>query len=229
MRISHPDRRKLNRKLRIAAGMHNIALRQKSKASLFAVLLFCLLFALPCFAAQSETVDIPVHISGGGTVVITPAVNCPAPQTSTLEIADGEEGHVLLTFRQPGVYSYTVSPKNSEQYQPGSYLVLITVTTEEDGSLKAVITLGRDDTGEKTEELHFEPKQPPAEPPTKTTRPPEPPTEPDKPDNPRTGDDSNLYSYVAYAILASAGLFLLSLIYYAQTKRLISGAQDEMK
>ena len=186
------------------------------------VLIFILLFAfsLASFAVNTAQADIPVKIEGGGTAVITSEVNCPAPKAERLELKKGETGHFIINFTRPGEYTYNITVINEDEnlvYTPEYYTANISVLVAEDGSLYSITTLRKEKSFAKSDVADFRITE-------KTTGTPPTTTSADNtPNQPRTGDDTNLEKYVIASIIASAGLFFVSLLYAYDTKRLLRG------
>ena len=184
------------------------------------ILIILFAFCLSAFAADKAQADIPVKVEGGGTVLITSEVNSPAPAKNILELKKGETGHFYINFARPGEYSYIITVNNTDDnfvYTPEYYRVIISVLVNDDGSLYTVTTLRKEKSFSKSDIAQFSRTE-------KTTGEPPTTTSPDStPHQPKTGDDTNLEKYVIASIIASAGLFIVSLLYKYDTKRLLRG------
>ncbi len=194
-------------------------MRRFLKTAIIILTLLCA-FSLAAYAETTAQADIPVRVEGGGTVVMTSEVNCPAPKANRLELNKGETGHFIITFQRPGEYVYNIAVQNENEafeYTPAYYTVHVSVLVNEDGSMYTVTTLSKEKSFAKSDEAKFTRTEKTTGTPPTTT-----PTE-NTPHQPRTGDDTNLEKYVVASILASAGLFLVSLLYAYDTKRLLRG------
>ncbi|MBQ7596040.1 MAG: hypothetical protein IJU45_05195 [Clostridia bacterium] len=192
--------------------------RSFKTAIIILILLFAFSFA--AYAGNTARADIPVKVEGGGTAVITSEVNCPAPKADRLELKKGETGHFIIDFSRPGEYAYNITVINSNDsfiYTPEYYSVHISVLVGDDGSMYTVTTLRKENSYAKSDIADFRRTE-------KTTGAPPTTTSTDStPHQPRTGDDTNLEKYVVASIAASAGLFVVSLLYAYDTKRLLRG------
>ena len=63
----------------------------------------CLL-PFTAFAAEAESVSIPVEIEGGGTAIVISEVNCPLPESSSVEVQDGMTENINIKFTEQGNY-----------------------------------------------------------------------------------------------------------------------------
>jgi pilin isopeptide linkage protein len=200
--------------------------------------------------------EVPLEITNGGTAEIISNVNCPIPQESKIELDDGEIGKFEIYFTDVGVYTYTVKSLPDDRdmvFDDKEYTVEVHVT-DEGGKLAATViaytgenkyssrsdVMGIADFG--PERLLFEPyyeesPAPPMEPdsepatePTDETPPTEKKTDGDsahgKNRNPKTGDDTRMEVYFTVAMLASAGLFVLSLVYRADTRKMLKNKDE---
>lgn len=192
----------------------------------------------PAYAQNYEPtkVEVAVKIEYGGTAIITSEVNCPVPENERLDLDDGQTGKFIIYFTEPGVYSYTVKEtpdKRDLNFDDTVYDVDIYIT-DDSGKLVSTVIVSTENgkyssrSGLEDYEL-FGPdnivfvngaKRVP-EPPTEPTT--EPPKEDDnKNRNPKTGDDSKMEMYFLIAMLASAGLLMLSIVYMIDTQKLIN-------
>ena len=182
----------------------------------------CLL-PFTAFAAEAESVSIPVEIEGGGTAEIISEVNCPLPKESSLEVQDGATENINISFTTPGDYKYTIQANTKEglYYSPEYYTATVAVRADNSGELAATVVLTKADSDYKPAKCRFELTEKPTdapktEPATQTQEPKEPPTS-----RPKTGDDGMLDIYLLICILAAGGLFMLAVIYSVSTERLI--------
>ena len=179
-----------------------------------------LAFALPVYAAEPAQADIAVTIEGGGTALLTPQVNCPVPDNTSVTIADGETGHFTIQLNEPGNYRYTIRAKETSDgkaYTPLYYTADISVMTADDSSLYATTVVTRNDTELKSDSAAFRIDLSSEETiPTKTTT----KTQPSQ-NQPQTGDESHLDYYLLFAMAAAAGLFGLAVLYTINTNKLI--------
>ena len=183
------------------------------------------MFPFSAFAAEAVSVSIPVEIEGGGTAVLITEVNCPLPESSSVEVKDGETENINISFTTPGDYSYTVKAeaKDGLYYSPEYYTATVAVRTDNSGELNATVVLKKPDSDHKPAKCRFELTEKPTDAPktepvttTQTQAPKEPPTS-----RPKTGDDSMLDIYLLICIVAAGGLFMLAVIYSVSTERLI--------
>lgn len=198
----------------------------------------CLL-PFSAFAAEAESVSIPVEIEGGGTAEIISEVNCPLPKSSSLEVRDGATENINISFSVPGDYEYTIQAETKEglYYSPEYYTATVAVRADNSGKLTSTVILTKAGSNYKLDRCRFviAEKQSdeseanavtqPADTaqPTDTAQsagtaqsPKDPPTS-----RPKTGDDGMLDIYLMICILAAGGLFALSVIYSVSTERLI--------
>lgn len=198
----------------------------------------CLL-PFTAFAAEAESVSIPVEIEGGGTAEIISEVNCPLPKESSLEVQDGATENINISFTTPGDYEYTVKAeaKDGLYYSPEYYTATVAVRADNSGKLTSTVILTKAGSNYKLDRCRFviaekqsdeseanavtQPAD--TEQPTDTAQsagtaqtPKDPPTS-----RPKTGDDGMLDIYLMICILAAGGLFALSVIYSVSTERLI--------
>lgn len=181
------------------------------------------MFPFSAFAAEAVSVSIPVEIEGGGTAVMIPEVNCPLPETSSVEVQDGETENINIGFSAPGDYKYTIQANTKEglYYSPEYYTATVAIRTDSSGELAATVILKKPDSDYKPDRCRFELSEKPTdapktEPAATAQSPKDPPTS-----RPKTGDDSMLDIYLLICIFAAGGLFLLSVIYSVSTERLI--------
>ena len=198
----------------------------------------CLL-PFSAFAAEAESVSIPVEIEGGGTAEIISEVNCPLPKESSLEVQDGATENINISFTTPGDYKYTIQANTKEglYYSPEYYTATVAVRADNSGKLTSTVILTKAGSNYKLDRCRFviAEKQSdeseanavtqPADTaqPTDTAQsagtaqsPKDPPTS-----RPKTGDDGMLDIYLLICILAAGGLFMLAVIYSVSTERLI--------
>ena len=198
----------------------------------------CLL-PFSAFAAEAESVSIPVEIEGGGTAEIISEVNCPLPKSSSVEVQDGATENINISFTTPGDYKYTIQANTKEglYYSPEYYTATVAVRADNSGKLTSTVILTKAGSNYKLDRCRFviAEKQSdeseanavtqPADTaqPTDTAQsagtaqsPKDPPTS-----RPKTGDDGMLDIYLMICILAAGGLFMLAVIYSVSTERLI--------
>jgi pilin isopeptide linkage protein len=182
----------------------------------------CLL-PFTAFAAEAESVSIPVEIEGGGTAEIISEVNCPLPESSSVEVKDGATENINISFTTPGDYEYTVKAeaKDGLYYSPEYYTAAVAVRTDSSGELAATVVLTKADSDYKPAKCRFELSEKPTEAPkTESAAPEQAPKEPPT-SRPKTGDDGMLDIYLLICIVAAGGLFMLAVIYSVSTERLI--------
>lgn len=192
----------------------------------------CLL-PFTAFAAEAESVSIPVEIEGGGTAEIISEVNCPLPKSSSLEVRDGATENINIGFSAPGDYKYTIQANTKEglYYSPEYYTATVAVRADNSGKLTSTVILTKAGSNYKLDRCRFviaekqsdESEANAVTQPADTAQsagtaqtPKDPPTS-----RPKTGDDGMLDIYLMICILAAGGLFALSVIYSVSTERLI--------
>ncbi len=182
----------------------------------------CLL-PFSAFAAEAESVSIPVEIEGGGTAEIISEVNCPLPKESSLEVQDGATENINIGFSAPGDYKYTIQANTKEglYYSPEYYTATVAVRADNSGKLTSTVILTKAGSNYKPDKCRFELSEKPTEAPkTESAAPEQAPKEPPT-SRPKTGDDSMLDIYLLICIFAAGGLFMLAVIYSVSTERLI--------
>ncbi|QCT07643.1 Spy0128 family protein [Ruminococcus bovis] len=186
----------------------------------------CLL-PFTAFAAEAESVSIPVEIEGGGTAEIISEVNCPLPKESSLEVQDGATENINISFSVPGDYEYTIQAeaKDGLYYSPEYYTATVAVRADNSGKLTSTVILTKAGSNYKLDRCRFviaekqsdESEANAVTQPAGTAQTPKnPPTS-----RPQTGDDSMLDIYLLICIAAAGGLFMLAVIYSVSTERLI--------
>ena len=186
----------------------------------------CLL-PFTAFAAEAESVSIPVEIEGGGTAEIISEVNCPLPKESSLEVQDGATENINISFSVPGDYEYTIQAeaKDGLYYSPEYYTATVAVRADNSGKLTSTVILTKAGSDYKLDRCRFviaekqsdESEANAVTQPAGTAQTPKnPPTS-----RPQTGDDSMLDIYLLICIAAAGGLFMLAVIYSVSTERLI--------
>ena len=200
------------------------------------LLVALLLFPKPAAYAFRYTpvrATVPVEIGQGGTAVMNSEVNCPIPETGELRLADGEVGRFDIDFTEPGSYAYSVQVQPDGRkitFDTTVYTVRVFVTDDNgvltttvvvfDGDEKYAGQMGSDGTPGCL--IFANVPHPPK--PTEPTKPSggesDDPNSPDK-RNPDTGDDSMMERYFLVAMIASAGLLVLSVIYLSDTNKMI--------
>ena len=214
------------------------------------ILTFCILllfvpgllgFSAHAYDYQTVRVGIEAEVTLGGTVTIIPSVNCPIPDKTVITLQDGEIGRFDIDFSDPGVFDYTVKtiPDERElEFDDTVYDVRIYVT-DADGALVATVIVSTGEEKYSAERLVFvnkasegdEQTEKPTELPTvkptdkakETTAPQDSSGSTDnKNKNPQTGDDTRMEIYFLFAMIASAGLLALSIIYLLDTQKMIN-------
>lgn len=186
----------------------------------------CLL-PFTAFAAEAESVSIPVEIEGGGTAEIISEVNCPLPESSSVEVKDGATENINISFTTPGDYEYTVKAeaKDGLYYSPEYYTATVAVRADNSGKLTSTVILTKAGSNYKLDRCRFviAEKQSDESEANAVTQPADTAQTPKNPptSRPQTGDDSMLDIYLLICILAAGGLFALSVIYSVSTERLI--------
>ena len=202
------------------------------------ILTFCILillvpglFGFTAYAYDYQPVKykIEVEVTLGGTVKIIPNVNCPIPQKTELTLKDGEIGRFDIDFVEPGDFDYTVKTVPDDRdiiFDDTIYNIKIYVT-DRDGTLEANMIASKGE--EKYNRLIFVNTEKGGDEPTTN------PTDssdnggspPDKNRNPKTNDDTRMEIYFLFAIIASAGLLALSIVYLIDTQKMINKKNKE--
>lgn len=202
------------------------------------ILTFCILillvpglFGFTAYAYDYQPVkaEIEVEVILGGTAAIIPNVNCPIPQKTELTLKDGEIGRFDIDFVEPGVFDYTVKtvPDDRDiEFDDTVYNIKFYVT-DNDGRLEATVIASKGE--EKYNRLIFVNTEKRGDEPTTN------PTDssdnggspPDKNRNPKTNDDTRMEIYFLFAIIASAGLLALSIVYLIDTQKMINKKNKE--
>ena len=202
------------------------------------ILTFCILillvpglfgFTAHAYAYQPVKAEIEVEVTLGGTAAIIPNVNCPIPEKTALTLKDGEIGKFDIEFTEVGVFDYTVKtvPDDRDiEFDDTVYNIKFYVT-DNDGRLEATTIASKGE--EKYSRLIFvntekggdEPTTNPTDSSYKGDSPP------DKNRNPKTNDDTRMEIYFLFAIIASAGLLALSIVYLIDTQKMINKKNKE--
>ena len=178
---------------------------------------------------QPVKAAIEVEITLGGTAAIIPNVNCPIPEKTALTLKDGEIGKFDIEFTEVGVFDYTVKtvPDDRDiEFDDTVYKIKFYVT-DNDGRLEATVIASKGE--EKYNRLIFVNTEKGGDEPT--TNPTDssdnggPPL--DKKGNPKTGDDTRMELYFLFAMIASAGLLALSIVYLIDTRKMINRKNKE--
>ena len=208
--------------------------------SVFSLILLCI-FNIQAFAHEPTEVNIEIEVEGGGTVDIISEVNCPIPEVSEIKVPNGLTERIKISFTEVGIYTYTikVAEKKDVYYSPEYYTAKIMVSENDENVLSTRTVLTNENGDVKFESAKFnasshpivKPDDPSSKPDRPDSNPDQQQTEPDQPgqstpgSQPYTGDDSAMDLYLVLAIAASAGIFIISLIYTFSTNKLINGAR----
>lgn len=190
-------------------------------------------FTAYAYAYQPVKAEIEVEVTLGGTVAIIPNVNCPIPDNTELTLKDGEIGKFDIDFTEVGVFDYTVKtvPDDRDiEFDDTVYNIKFYVT-DNDGRLEATVIASKGE--EKYNRLIFVNTEKGGDEPT--TNPKETPTDSsdnggsplDKNRNPKTNDDTRMEIYFLFAMIASAGLLALSIVYLIDTQKMINKKNKE--
>ncbi len=195
------------------------------------------LTSLPALAHDygNVVVEIPFTVDNGGTAQIISEVNSPVPDEAEVTVADGVTGKFHIHFDTVGEYSYTVKMKPAA-YGSVSDDAVYTVKVymnDNAGALEPAVIVhkGTDKyavygaaTGAENRPLQFvmgahdEDDTDPVTP---------PPDEPPPGGNPKPGDGSRMERNFLIAMLASAGLLILSIVYYDDSRKLLKEGDKE--
>lgn len=202
------------------------------------ILTFCILillvpglFGFTAYAYEYQPVKykIEVEVTLGGTVKIIPNVNCPIPEKTALTLKDGEIGRFDIDFVEPGVFDYTVKTVPDDRdiiFDDTIYNIKIYVT-DRDGTLEANMIASKGE--EKYSRLIFVNTEKGGDEPT--TNPTDSSDKGDSPldinRNPKTGDDARMELSFLFAMIASAGLLTLSIVYLIDTRKMINKKNKE--
>ncbi|MEE3334600.1 MAG: FctA domain-containing protein [Ruminococcus sp.] len=202
------------------------------------ILTFCILillvpglfgFTAYAYAYQSVKAEIEVEVILGGKVAIISNVNCPIPEKTELTLKDGEIGKFDIDFTEVGVFDYTVKtvPDDRDIEFDDTVYNLKFYVTDNDGRLEATMIASKGE--EKYNRLIFVNTEKGGDEPTTN------PTDSsdnggsplDKNGNPKTGDDTRMELYFLFAMIASAGLLALSIVYLIDTRKMINRKNKE--
>ena len=202
------------------------------------ILTFCILillvpglfgFTAYAYAYQSVKAEIEVEVILGGKVAIISNVNCPIPEKTELTLKDGEIGKFDIDFTEVGVFDYTVKtvPDDRDIEFDDTVYNLKFYVTDNDGRLEATMIASKGE--EKYNRLIFVNTEKGGDEPTIN------PTDSsdnggsplDKNGNPKTGDDTRMELYFLFAMIASAGLLALSIVYLIDTRKMINRKNKE--
>ena len=202
------------------------------------ILTFCILillvpglfgFTAYAYAYQSVKAEIEVEVILGGKVAIIPNVNCPIPEKTELTLKDGEIGKFEIDFTEVGVFDYTVKtvPDDRDiEFDDTVYNIKFYVT-DNDGRLVATVIASKGE--EKFSRLIFVNTEKGGDEPT--TNPTDSSYKGDSPldknRNPKTSDDTRMEMYFLFAIIASAGLLALSIVFLIDTQKMINRKKKE--
>ena len=173
------------------------------------ILTFCILillvpglfgFTAHAYAYQPVKAEIEVEVTLGGTAAIIPNVNCPIPEK--------------------------VPDDRDIEFDDTVYNIKFYVT-DNDGRLEATVIASKGE--EKYNRLIFVNTEKGGDEPTTN------PTDSsdnggshlDKNRNPKTNDDTRMEIYFLFAIIASAGLLALSIVYLIDTQKMINKKNKE--
>ena len=197
------------------------------------ILTFCILillvpglFGFTAYAYDYQPVkaEIEVEVILGGKVAIIPNVNSPIPEKTEINLQDGEIGKFYIDFTEVGVYDYTVKMVPDDRdlnFDKTVYSVKIYVTDEGGALTAAVIASAEGDkSGDKLQRLKFVNTVPEKE--QTTTAAQTDDSSNDKNRNPKTEDDTRMETYFLFAMLASAGLLALSILYLIDTQKTVN-------
>ena len=202
------------------------------------ILTFCILillvpgffgFTTHAYAYQSVKAEIEVEVILGGKVAIIPNVNCPIPEKTELTLKDGEIGKFDIDFTEVGVFDYTVKtvPDDRDIEFDDTVYNLKFYVTDNDGRLQATTIASKGE--EKYSRLIFVNTEKGGDEPT--TNPTDSSYKGDSPldknRNPKTSDDTRMEMYFLFAIIASAGLLALSIVYLIDTRKMINRKNKE--
>lgn len=202
------------------------------------ILTFCILillvpglFGFTAYAYDYQPVkaEIEVEVILGGKVAIIPNVNCPIPEKTELTLKDGEIGKFDIDFTEVGVFDYTVKtvPDDRDiEFDDTVYNIKFYVT-DNDGRLQATTIASKGE--EKYSRLIFVNTEKGGDEPT--TNPTDSSYKGDSPldknRNPKTSDDTRMEMYFLFAIIASAGLLALSIVFLIDTQKMINRKKKE--
>ena len=202
------------------------------------ILTFCILillvpgffgFTTHAYAYQSVKAEIEVEVILGGKAAIIPNVNCPIPEKTELTLKDGEIGKFDIDFTEVGVFDYTVKtvPDDRDIEFDDTVYNLKFYVTDNDGRLQATTIASKGE--EKYSRLIFVNTEKGGDEPT--TNPTDSSYKGDSPldknRNPKTSDDTRMEMYFLFAIIASAGLLALSIVFLIDTQKMINRKKKE--
>lgn len=193
-----------------------------------------LLYLFPVLAYQPIGIDIWTKIDNGGTVEISAGVNCPLPDKSSITVKDKKSKAFHVEFNTVGDYSYTIKvAKDGSKIKFDDTVYTVKCYVRDDnGKLVVTTIIYNDNTGKKYEpddsmhDLSVGFKNLKGSPnkggkvSDKDKKKKNYPINEKGDSNkivgsrPKTGDDGMLDLYLIICILASGGLFALSISYY---------------
>ena len=199
-------------------------------------------WSIPCFAeGESVSVDIWIRVNNGGTTEIIADEGTPLPAEPTLKLKPGKEAAYHIEYFTPGTFSYTVRliPDGRDMNFDQRIYDIEVYVIEENGVLYASIVIYDYETGEKydvfsvedqthclitfknTQKDESEDPDPEVKPDPSNSTPPSDPGGNARQGTkaPNTGDDTPLIRHLLTAVFASAGLFLLAVLYYISVKQ----------
>ena len=192
-------------------------------------------FTAYAYAYQSVKAEIEVEVILGGKVAIISNVNCPIPEKTELTLKDGEIGKFDIDFTEVGVFDYTVKtvPDDRDIEFDDTVYNLKFYVTDNDGRLEMTLIASKGEEKYSAERLVFVNTKKGGDEPT--TNPKETPTDSsdkggstdNKNKNPQTGDDTRMEMYFLFAMIASAGLLALSIIYLLDTQKMINKKKND--
>ena len=196
------------------------------------ILTFCILillvpglFGFTAYAYDYQPVkaEIEVEVILGGKVAIIPNVNCPIPEKTELTLKDGEIGKFDIDFD----YTVKTVPDDRDiEFDDTVYNIKFYVT-DNDGRLQATTIASKGE--EKYSRLIFVNTEKGGDEPT--TNPTDSSYKGDSPldknRNPKTSDDTRMEMYFLFAIIASAGLLALSIVFLIDTQKMINKKKKE--
>ena len=136
------------------------------KSVQFVLLSLLVLFAIPVFALEPVSVEIPVSckaksINDSFTYTITPKEeNAPIPENETITLSSGEEDVFTISFDEPNTWHYQITQNEKEdtdeiKYDKTIYNATIFVGSKEDGSLYVKTSINKKGSNDKTDQCVF--------------------------------------------------------------------------
>ena len=131
--------------------MKKASIKKGLLRGIVAMLLFAVLI-VPCRAEPDPAeLDIWVEIENGGTAVIEPEADAPAPAVTTLVLAHGGTEAFHIVFPEAGIFAYTVriEPDGRDLHFDDTVYRIVVYVNEHNGALIPSIVIYDQSSGNK--------------------------------------------------------------------------------